>query len=401
MKKILYFLKTEARLLKKSIILISCILTLFVGVFTGVLSVRMDAVNGMYSVLDEVSTEYRLSTQSDGDGGMARELMSDGLVFGYSEGITVKTTMYSDRTSIDLPYYGEINGWEGEINDWTGYHHWEGTLVVLNDYALSVFDMHEDAVISGHWPDGNDQILLEKIIAYFLEVEVGDRVTIQGHDYTLCGIYDKLMLSEKTFMNTILDTYYYVTDSRTVNYEYTYAMFSSTSSAHACYKRLIGSGFSVSVYHDMGTYAKDDAHMYFEILQPVQLALDAIAVLVLAVTVIALYTLMTVFYRQRKKFICQLKLLGAGNGTILGIYLGLAIAMLLVVTVLGSLLGILFNTFFLNFFRLIFQLNFKATFNVLVPIISFVILAALTAALYALAGRKIRSDIIAQEIKAE
>ena len=72
-----------------------------------------------------------------------------------------------------------------------------------------------------------------------------------------------------------------------------------------------------------------------------------------------------------------------------------------VATLFASLLGVLFNNFFLNFFESIFQLAFRATFNIFVPVISFFILAALTALLFALSGRRIRSDIIAQEIKAE
>lgn len=141
--------------------------------------------------------------------------------------------------------------------------------------------------------------------------------------------------------------------------------------------------------------------MYFEIIQPVQLVLDAISVLILAVIVVALYTLMTVFFRQRKTLICQLKLLGGDNGTILSIYIGLAVAIILIATLLASLLGVLFNNFFLNFFESIFQLAFRATFNIFVPVISFFTLVALTSALFALSGKRIRSDIIAQEIKAE
>lgn len=393
MKKILYFLKIEARLLKKSIIIIALILTLFMGVFMGVLSVRIDMVNGMYSVLDEFSTEYRIATKSDGDGGAIRKLMGYTLIFGYTSGLTDKATMSAEGTSVTFPYRREVDGM-------LQLYPLEGTLVVFNDSAVSEFALHEDAVLAGDWPDGNDQIFIEKIIAEILEVEVGDRVTIREHDYTLCGIYDKSALPEK---GEFFNSHYYITDSREINYEYTYALFSGARSAHACFKRLGANGFAASVKHgNVDTlFFPSNVDVYFEIIHPAQAVLDAISLLILAVIIVALYTLMTVFFRQRKSVICQLKLLGGNNGTILGIYIGLAVTIIFVATLLASLLGVLFNNFFLNFFESIFQLAFRATFNIFVPVISFFILAALTALLFALSGRRIRSDIIAQEIKAE
>lgn len=98
--------------------------------------------------------------------------------------------MSAEGTSVTFPYRREVDGMLQS-------YPLEGTLVVFNDSAVSEFALHEGAALSGNWPDGNDQILIEKIIAEILEVEVGDRVTIREHDYTLCGIYDKSALPEK------------------------------------------------------------------------------------------------------------------------------------------------------------------------------------------------------------
>lgn len=350
----------------------------------GVFSVRIGLLNGIYGVLDGISDKYKVST-SQIDRNTAIKFCGEELVTYQVVEITYGAKLFSKTRSFETRHNGAING------EWAWRDH-NGALVFPNGKTAKKFASEDDALVSGHWPDGETQICIEKSLASYLEIEVGDTVTINDIGYSVIGIYNLAQIDEDYFFQY----FYYLTDSHNYTFNSLFLNFSDARSAHDCYNNFNNNGYNAYVDHSSKL-----ATTYFTLIDPIKLTLDAVCCLVMAVIVIILYTLMTLFYRQRKQYICQLKLLGAENGTILGIYLGVAIAILLIVTLLSTALGVAFSTFFLNFCEKLFQLTFKNSFNALVPFLSFLILSAITAILFAISGKKIRSDIIAQEIKSE
>lgn len=394
MKKILYFLKIEGRLLKKSIIIIALILTVFLSAFIGVLSLRMDFVNGFYSLLDADFTSYLVETNSYEIDEMLS--VSPNELYAYTE---------FTLTNGDITYVNEDGQslQATDLHENTNVYTNFGVVIILNNKTTSKLNSASDAIISGQWNNGVNQICIDKSIADALNLAVGDTFTIEHHElftqrsYVISGIFDRQLFPSDHFFKY----YFYITNDHEYEpYWPTILMFYyDVRSAHDCYNRFSKANMSTQVV-GIGQVSSW-VTSYFSYITPIKLTLDSVALLFLAVMIVILYTLMTLFYRQRKPFICQLKLLGADNGTIFGIYLGIAVAIFIVVTVISSGLGLLFNSYFMSLCETIFELSFRTTFSVFVPLISFAVLALITALLFAISGRRIRSDVIAQEIKAE
>lgn len=386
MKKILYFLKIEARLLKKSIIVIALILTVFLSAFIGVLSVRLDFVNGFYSILDEKFSSYVAISYSGCTIEDLLKIRPNELYVNSKRELTMDAVLVN--ADGQLLKTSDINENAGVATDL-------GAVIVLNDKTISKLNSASNALVSGQWNSVEKQICIDKSIADALSLAVGDTVTFSQYSYVVSGIFDKQLLPSDYFFNF----YYYVTDSNELGINTTKMVFYDARSAHASYNKFSKANVSVQV-SGLGQVSSW-VTSYFSYITPIKLMLDSVAVLFFAVMVVILYTLMSLFFRQRKSFICQLKLLGAGSGTVLGIYLGIAVAIFLVVTLIATGLGMLFNSYFMYLCEKVFELPFRTTFTVLAPLISFAVLTLFTAALFALSGSKMRSDIIAQEIKAE
>lgn len=398
MKKILYFLKIEARLLKKSIIIIALILTVFLSAFIGALSVRMDFVNGFYSLLDEDFTTFKLALYSSRPIEDFLNVSPNELYVNSKFGLTytVSALVNADGEALEISDIDENVRASDDL----------GAIIVLNNKTVSKLNSASDALISGEWNSAENQICIDKSIADALNLAVGYTVTIvhdeqyspySPYSYVISGIFDKQLLPGDSFFGSLY--YYYISGSPELVIDKMQMVYYDARSAHDCYNRFAKANISVQV-NGKGQFSSW-VTSYFSYITPIKLTLDSVTALFLAVMVVILYTLMTLFYRQRKPFICQLKLLGADNGTIFGIYLGIAVAIFLVVTVISSGFGLLFNSYFMSLCETVFEMSFRTTFSVFVPLISFAVLALITAILFAVSGRKIRSDIIAQEIKAE
>lgn len=397
MKKILYFLKIETRLLKKSIILIALILTVFLSAFMGVLSMRLDFVNGFYSVLDENYSAYSLSAYYMGKRIEDYLNISPNELYKYSlTGLTCADITFFNEDGQSLSMYSLVED-EYKTRDF-------GTAITLNNKTISKLNSASNAIISGQWNSAENQICIDKAIADALNLAVGDTATIVCYDvysqysYVISGILDKQLLTSDYFFGSLY--YYYISGSPELVIDSANMIYYDIRSAHACYEKFSKANISLQ----LAGFGQPKTHFltsYFTYITPIKLTLDSVTALFLAVMVVILYTLMTLFFRQRKSFICQLKLLGANDGTIFGIYLGIAVAIFLVVTAVSSGLGLLFNSYFMYLCETVFELPFRTTFSVLVPLISFAVLALITALLFAISGRRIRSDVIAQEIKAE
>lgn len=378
MKKILYFVKREVNILKKSIILVSCILTIFMAVLMGLISVRSGFVDGMCSVLDESHDFYYMRADNVDLTQMNRDFKNRFVIYGRQD-ITHSAFLYNSTGEGFRTIGFDDNG---------NFYNCEGAIVVLNDATRKKFETASKYLISGEWLDGENQICIEKSFAERLGVSIDDTVEIYGKAYSVKGVY--------TLENSdtdLLARYYFVPYD---GEDGVYAIMVSfnAKTAYSEFKILNSCGYSMTV-------EGYDLSVYFEIVSPVEWVLNAIIILLLAVIAVILYTLMTVFFRQRKQFICQLKLLGADYFTVLGVYLLIAVIMVFFITLISSGIGVLFNVYFIKLCESIFGLVFRARFSALVPVIAFVTLSVICALIYLILAGKIKSDVVLQEIKTD
>lgn len=378
MKKILYFVKREISLLKKSIILVSCVLTVFMAVLMGLISVRSGFVDGMCSVLDESHDFYYMRAEKVDLTRMNGEFKNRFIIYGRQD-ITHSAFLYNSAGEGFRTVGFDDNG---------NFFNCEGAIVELNDATRNKFQSVNKYLISGDWLDGENQICIEKSFAERLGVSLNDTVEIYGKVYAVKGIY-----TLEGSGTDLLARYYFVPYG---GEDGVYAIMVSfdAKTAYSEFKTLRSCGYSVTV-------EGYELSVYFEIVSPVEWVLNSIIILLLAVIAVILYTLMTVFFRQRKKFICQLKLLGADYFTVLGVYLLIAVIMVFFVTLISSGIGVLFNAYFIKLCESIFGLVFRARFSALVPVIAFVTLSVICALIYLIWAGKIKSDVVLQEIKTD
>ena len=118
------------------------------------------------------------------------------------------------------------------------------------------------------------------------------------------------------------------------------------------------------------------------------------------VVIIALYSLVSVLFRQRKAQICRLTILGANDVTVAGIYCGIIIVLILAVVLLATALGVAFNYFFMDLCADMMGYAFFAHFNVYMPFVAFAVFGAIAFALWLVVNRHTKNNL-ATEIRYE
>ena len=117
-----------------------------------------------------------------------------------------------------------------------------------------------------------------------------------------------------------------------------------------------------------------------------------------------LYSLIAIFYRQRKGQICRLKLLGATSHTVAAIYCSIAVLLVAVAVILGTLFSLAFNVYFIDLCGRLFKqfsASFVSRFRPTVPFSVLIALSAFTVLLFFRVNHKIRNAAIAQEVRHE
>lgn len=379
MRKILYLAKKEVYLLKKSIILITVILAVFLASFMGIFSVRLNFIDGFLQTLDE--TNYTFYSVAYGANFQdVKKICGEKLYVCEIYGLTDSATMISSNGQVFNTYYRDSNGKSFMFN---------GALVSLNNITKSKFSTADGTLISGEWLEGDGEIVLEKYVAGMLEVGLGEIITIKDYDFTVKGIYDGDMVEPDYFFSY----YFYISGETETQSSNVKIITSNATSAYSAYKKLAGKG-----YH---TSACEMAYNYFSMISPVEITLNTVAAIILSVIVVIIYTLLMVFYRQRKQFICLLKILGADNFTSAGVYFVIIFGILLLSVSLGTALGLAFNAYFINLCTSIFELPFTLNFNFLVPVISLLISCLIAVAVCIVSAIKTKNATLANEIRCE
>ena len=149
-----------------------------------------------------------------------------------------------------------------------------------------------------------------------------------------------------------------------------------------------------------------DAHVgwiyedYYNDIIQVRAVFTAVDIVLAIVVLIALYSLVSVLFRQRKTQICRLKILGASDATVAGVYCGITIVLMLDVVLLATALGVAFNYFFMDLCTDMMGYAFFAHFNVYMPFVAFVVFGAIAFALWLVVNRHTKNNL-ATEIRYE
>lgn len=388
MKSVLYLVKGEFKLLKKSAILTALILVVFIAAFFGVTSVSSDLMRNLCSYLDGAYQASGITYQS------MYIIMDEPATFGgLSAYIGDGNLMYStDSTYARGDLYAENgNVFEAahtiESDGYSLLYNFSGYAVYINDASSALFDSYEYDFY-GSWLQNEYEICLSAYVANALEVSVGDAVTVAGQQFTLTGIYDTADNSDPA---ECYDNAYYISVGADTQLEGITIQFSSSEVMFSCYRSLLRT--DADVYCNM-------AYMYDNINE-MQAVLAAVAILFAIVIIIAMYSLVSLIFKQRREHICRLKLLGATNKMVAGIYCGIISMIMFAVCLLGTAIGVAFNAYFMYICEYIFGFAFTPQFNFIIPVLTFAALIIICVLLWFTASRKFKQNDIAEAIRHE
>lgn len=396
MKLILKFLLLEANLLKRTIVIIGLILAVFSAAFLSVISVMIDVPLGLYDGLDKKLDTFECGIYdiSFDDakrwGGEATYADVYGMT---SEALLSVESLGTFRTEQSVSY-----GSAEVTRNYKG--------IAVNLEYIDLFSNYEECLTEGEWASGKGQICLSWTVAnsdYFSSpVQVGDTVKISNQEYTVVGIYlySKVASASLTDRKLLPPAYYYFAVDSAETVSVVHINYPDSRTLNEAYKAMGRRGVEAyvsGVRLDTQTYSYD----LFGNVDLVEAFFMAVAFVLGLIIIFILYSLMSIFYRQRKSNICRMKMLGAKSSTVAGIYCTVAVTLLLVAVAIGAALSIPFNIYFTNLCAQMFGFEFKAHFYFYIPVLFFVVMTAISLCIYAHFNRKIKNAVIAQEVKHE
>lgn len=415
MRTILHLIRTEAWFLKKTILVIGVILIAFVAALLSVISVYLDVPDGMYEGVNEYSKINTLTVMNSAVKPLAGGTPFGGRINGITR-YTVLTGSKSYETNPHNPTKDE-NEDEDEKADVAVAITLSG-FAVLPSRAEETFALYDYETPKANFtfPKNPGELVINKDVAKLAGVQIGDTITlspdsffnseemdlskVKAQTYTVIGYVDTMRISNLNAKNTgsvYLPSchFYFCPEEGTVFDELLY-YFNDAKALHARYLDILHSGKEAKMASLVAEKVEDIA-----IAQAFFLAVTFVLGLMV---LFILYSLIAIFYRQRKKMICRLKLLGARGGTVAGVYCLIAICLVVVAVVFGAMFSMAFNVYFINLcgqlFRT-FSANFVSHFRPVVPLSVLAALAVFTVFLFFRVNRKIKDATVAQEVRHE
>ena len=190
MKKILYLTKYELRQIKKSAILTAIVLAIFLGALFGLISVQTGMVESTYAHLDKVYPEsgyvYTLGASFNEIADFTKGLVRDD---NYYEGLPASDIIRPDGTVFKV---------KSDIAPGV-FTLVSGITLYPNDVMKDTLSKHDGCIVEGRWVNNPFEMCVDVSLYEKLGVKLGEKVTREGHVFTLVGVYDIELIDESLF----------------------------------------------------------------------------------------------------------------------------------------------------------------------------------------------------------
>lgn len=413
--RVFKLIRLEIGFLKKSIALIGVILVAFISALLSVVSVLLDVPDGMYAGINEFSNYHGLQALGVKEGFAA----AGGTAFGGKiNGLTQYCTI-TGTTSLNISAHKPASKDDEEDTEvevamsFTGF-------AVLESMAEQVFAPYQQYAQSATYafPARAGEICINKSVANLMGAKIGSEVTVTAdpyffwreditfsdreisETYTVVGYLDNTSISRYNGLHSkdvyLPSAYFYLIPKADPVYTSLYYYFTDAKTLHRTYLSLTHSGYGVTL---SGTISAQISNIGMA-----QALFGAVTGVLAILVLFILYTLIAIFFRQRRAQICRLKLLGARNGVIAAVYCLIAIFLIVVAIVAGSAFSMAFNVYFIGLCGRLFRkfsANFISNFRPVVPAFLLLFLTVYTLLLFFFVVRKIKNTAIAREVRNE
>ncbi len=414
MRTVLHLIRTEAWFLRKTILVIGIILIAFVAALLSVISVFLDVPDGMYEGLNEYNDLFTLTVMNSEEKPLAGGTPFGGRLNGISR-YTILTGSASYATNPHNAPSKDEDEEEGEKTDVAIAITLSG-FAVLPSRAEETFALYEDTTKDFAFPKHVGELAINKDVAKLAGVEIGDTITlspdsffdseemdlskVKAQTYTVVGYVNTTRITTLNAKNAgavyLPSCHFYFCPEEGTVYDELLYVFDNAKTLHARYLDIVRSGKEAK----MATVVADQV----ENIAIAQAFFLAVSFVLGLMVLFILYSLIAIFFRQRKKMICRLKLLGARGRTVAGVYCLIAICLVVAAVVFGAMFSMAFNVYFINLcgqlFRT-FSANFVSHFRPIVPATVLAGLILFTILLYFHVNRKIKDATVAQEVRHE
>ena len=415
--KIFKLIWLEAKFLRRTILLIGLIMTAFVAAFLSVISVLLDVPEGMYAGLDEYLNYFTVTAQVAGTD--AGTKLGGEALYGSIDGIT-RYTVLTGKSGASIrshpPKQEESADPEEEAvqlvaNTFSGSRIFAGTGDrYFEDYASAL------RISGSRFPSAPGEMTINRSVAAMIGVtKLGQTVTlsadteyketevdlteVEEETYTVVGFMDNSAIGTmktKNPMDYVLpNSYFYIMTENDHPMSTICFSFPDSRTQNEAYLSLVRSGVKIT---------SRSPERQIDNISLAQAFFAAVSLVLGVMVLFILYSLIAIFFRQRKSQICRLKLLGARGRTIAAVYCTIAIGINFIVTVIGAAFSMLFNLYFMDLCASLFDIfsnNFVSHFRPIIPVLLFVGLSAFTILLFLFDNRRIKNTVIAQEVRHE
>ncbi len=387
MRSVFRVLWLEFRFLKTSVILIGLILTIFCAAFLSVTSVFIDVPQGLYDYIGTESRQLAVALP----GVSAKQARAYGGAWEYATKAGLTTDVILDTGDSRFA----IASYEGK-NDPFAYSR-DNT---VRAFALTPADFgqvgkHWEPILSeGRIPSAPDEFICTTTFARqrIGGARAGEVVLFGERPVTLVGIVDSAKVWDTDGaegMPPLCSLYVCVSEDEAM--DFCYLVYNNAGETHRGYLAMKSAGLPAQVA----------AENLFENVSNARFFFGAVALVLGLMVLFILYSLIAIFYRQRRVQICRMKLLGAKSGMTAGAYCLIACMLAVIAVAAGTFGSMLFNFYFMDLCTQLFEAPFASSFHIVVPAALLCGMLLFVLLLYAAFSVRIANTRIAQEIKHE
>ncbi len=383
MRRIFHLIGLECKLLVRTIVLIGLILTLFSSALLSVVSVVFDVPEGLYGYHSAFAGRLNLAA-ADTTIGEVKE-HAEGWAFGVRAGLTSDVAVTGSKR-YTLPVC------ETHDNPFPNQS-------VTTAFALMAenFVLVEESIgfrPEGEWPTAPGEAAITSLFGNSVGAKLGDTVKVGEREFLITAIIDSDTLDpDRKSLNAMPIRSAYLCVDGNEQLDFCYLGYSDSRLLRSDSVSLKEAGFTV--------FLTDATVAIYQNIDLVRAFFSAIAAVLAITALFILYCLIAMFYRQRRTQICRMKLVGAREGTIAGIYCTVAVLLGTVAIALGTAGSVLFNLFFMRLCSYLFEWEFASHFHPIVPFELFATMVVFVLILYAIFSKKIKNARIAEEVKHE
>lgn len=373
MKRTLKLTLNEIKRLKWTVLVTALALVLFTASLFSVIFVYNDLSVNVFNYFD--STDEPLSFYAtSASASMITPKYQDGLIDGTIEGLTRNATLTANGNSMPTEYE------ETDENGVTSVFWKNARAVCVTERYLTAYEKIFDLV---PLPRKANQIMLNGDSAKQLQAGVGDTVLIADKQFTVCGVLDERYEE----LDSTLGSYDFVlsVDGETV-FDEAKVVLSKSEQLYSAYLTLQKNGVQV----ELSSYSK----AMMDNLSLVNGFLIAIGLTVFTVNLLILYATFSIILRNRRSYVCRLKVMGASNATVFSVYFLIIVLLLVVICVAGFFLSKLMVSSIMDACTQAFESEFTSETSFSVTAIYFAVVFVLLGALCYLNASKIDNKAI-------